>query len=213
MRILNNNPLMAEIPCTVQPINIIQLDDDVNSGCAIIDITFPYPSGVKISGLSFTNYYVASITIKGNHPANVQQTSSKSKTILKNFVLMKHPHYSNESQNQINITSDDMLSAETDSFVGLTIIVRQPSPNWMKFNLENIKFYQCKPTEEIKDLSLQQQISTSENKSESNCFEDLREHMSKLNDMSQLINNTKVENKPGSFDVDGSYDINLLSYS
>lgn len=46
--IVKDNPLMTEIPCTVQPINIIQLDDDIDSGCGIIDITFPYPSGVKV---------------------------------------------------------------------------------------------------------------------------------------------------------------------
>ncbi|XP_057302241.1 nicolin-1-like [Hydractinia symbiolongicarpus] len=191
---------MEEIPCTVHAVKLIRLLADKTSGCGVFDVTFPTAAGVKICCISFTNSYTASVTIKGQPPVNV--SNGKFQLLVRDFKLMKTPHFSNESQDRVVLPPDKIAS--DGPFIKLRFIMKQPSPCWERFGLNDLKFFKKKNTGlEMEAKDDPHEISD----------EILANEMKKLYSLTHIMKNVKLENEPEHFAVDGSYDINLLSYT
>jgi len=197
---------MDEIPCTIKPIKLVRLHGNKESGCGVIVVSFPTAAGVKIKEICFQNNYTATLTLKGKRPVNIG--NGKFKTIVKDFILMTSPHFANESQNQFKIDFDKIGFGDVP-FVCLHFILRQPSPVWQKFGLEEIKFFKTAKKLEAKEEK--EESPFGEDKSSGN--EKLEGQLKAIKDMTRIVQNVQMEEEPIHFDVNGSYDINLLSYN
>lgn len=113
--------------------------------------------------IRFRNYFCASITIKqkqkrNNNAGKVDEvvdddeakfehkTSTNSdtcwKTVLKKHQLMRHPHYENDAQDWhtiivINSFNKDYRPLE---LMTLRFYLQQPSPNWIRYELQDFSF-------------------------------------------------------------------------
>ena len=61
------------------------------------------------------------------------------KVCLKNFELMPSPHCEEGSQSSFNIKTEQMLCPMKD-VVFVRVVLRQPSPHWLNFSVENLRF-------------------------------------------------------------------------
>ncbi|XP_031573709.1 nicolin-1-like isoform X2 [Actinia tenebrosa] len=190
------------------------LTSEFKSGCAVVDILFPGHDTVNIVHLTFKNNYTASVELK----AKIKEDKGETwKVCIKKLVLMPHPHYEAGSQCYVSITSD-MMCFPTDNVVMLRLILRQSSPHWATFGIENPKCY-------IPSLFNLTSAPWLSNDNESNDVavpkpkhqglpksENVAELMQRMWAMTEEIKAAKTE-RIGRFDIDGSYDVNLLSYT
>lgn len=203
--------MMEEVSCTISPLKLVYLSGTTKSGCAVIDITIPSSSGTKISKMQFRNNYTASISIKGKVLG-----CDDFKTILGHHQLMKSPHYANDSQNicKIDFSTNEFAG---DSFTLLRIILRQPSSMWQRFSIENIKVYKAtnnnRSGDEAKEIKGKEKIKDDNLKEFDSVTDNIVENLQNLFDQIKQVQNYHLEFDPSPFDVDGCYDINLLSYS
>ncbi|XP_028398201.1 nicolin-1-like [Dendronephthya gigantea] len=182
---------------------------EFKSGCSVIDVIFPAAKVVTIGCISFVNNYTASMSIK-------YKTSDDTwKTCLKNFVLMPSPHCEEGSQKMFSVKADQMLCSIKDAVL-VRLVLRQPSPHWLNFSLDNLTF--SPPTKISSHLT---EILSSNMDSEN--FDDEEDEnrrvvdiASKLQQLWALTEATAAnegKDEESHFDIDGCYDLNLLSYT
>lgn len=107
----------------------IMRKDAVRPSQVYIDIGFP--NGEKFDTLLFQNFYTSSISI-------TQQSSSGNSPILDNYVLM--PNAFSESGAQLWFAIDSSsFSSEFIKGKPIRIVLFQPSAQWHKFEIRNIK--------------------------------------------------------------------------
>ncbi|KAK6626003.1 hypothetical protein RUM43_006307 [Polyplax serrata] len=145
------------------PIGVSISDDQLtNSGCAALDLIFTAPS--KVGEITFRNYYTMwlSILVKtkvtpslDDIPGNMNFLSSPSnygkedsisewtKSVPKK-VIMPYPHYETGSQDVVSIVASESL-VEWKNLVAMRLILRQPSPVWKTFHVEEINVYKDVP--------------------------------------------------------------------
>eukprot|EP00118_Oscarella_pearsei_P013188 m.102327 g.102327 ORF g.102327 m.102327 type:complete len:196 (+) comp37166_c0_seq2:74-661(+) len=195
---------MESHKCLIKPSVPIGLSDS-GSGCAGIDVAVQ-GEPIQIESISFRNFYTAAVTIKVRRRENPLDVSvySPYKTLIKNFVLMPKPHFEQGGQNIFRISSKQMLFCPTD-VTDLRIILRQPSHCWANFGLNEIKINMPGPTEEFHD----------ERKDDADAVMPVRKAQSELGDLSVMLKHLTTTDKLviGRFDVYGTYDLNLLSYT
>jgi len=194
---------MEEIPCIVSPLKLVYLSGFTKSGCAVIDVSFLSTSGVKVSEIHFKNNYTVSIAIKGKVCGNDENF----KTFVEHYQLMKSPHYANDSQNICKINFAELGFAE-ESLTTLRFILRQPSSIWQRFSIEEIKVYKAMDKDHIIDIEKEQNLTKCDS-SLGNIIDSLQ----KVIDHMGQVQNHHLEFDPAPFDIDGCYDINLLSYT
>lgn len=61
------------------------------------------------------------------------------KVCLKNFVLMPSPHCEEGSQSAFIIKTEQMICPIKDAIL-VRLVLRQPSPHWLNFSVENLSF-------------------------------------------------------------------------
>jgi len=194
---------MEEILCSASPLKLICLSGNTTSGCGVVDVSIQCVPGVQVSEVTFKNNYTASLAIKGKLPGN----DGNYIKLVDNFQLMRSPHCANESQNIYKINflekgiSDEMLTS-------LRFILRQPSSIWEKFSIEDIKLY--------KKTVQKKEVIPGDEKVVPQCdlpLDGIVHSLHGLMKQMEIIQKHHVEFGPLPFDINGCYDINLLSYT
>ncbi|XP_063797512.1 nicolin-1 isoform X2 [Pseudophryne corroboree] len=166
--------------------------------------------------ISFKNYYTAFLTIQ----MQASDPSAKPgpwRTCVSNLRLMPSPHTEEGSQDYVSLYRQQML-CDTDNVVSLRLILRQPSPVWLTFTLEDLQINppgrqsphrgfswwmsHLPPKEKLRNLH--------------KALPDPERVSSEVQQMWALTEVMRANQSAvsiGRFDVDGCYDVNLLSYT
>ncbi|KAL9959984.1 hypothetical protein ACROYT_G033370 [Oculina patagonica] len=204
--IIVKNPVMLKVG---------DLATDFRSGVSVIDIIFPGNNTVEVGKLSFKNSYTASITVKLKvlDPTGTERWQ----TAVKNYTLMPHPHFETGSQDCFVIFTNQ-ADEPPPQVIMLRLILRQPSPHWSHFGIDEIKCF-LHSTMNCPLVPRWLQYNDCHKsvgiKSPQNCpnSEGVASNIQQLWAMTQEIKSSKQGVAIGRFDIDRSYDINLLSYT
>ncbi|XP_078059239.1 nicolin-1 isoform X2 [Mustelus asterias] len=168
--------------------------------------------------ITFKNYYTAFLTVRLQRRVTAESDRKllKWKTCIRNMCLMPNPHTENGSQDYFSIARDQMLF-EPDDVMTVRLILRQPSPVWLNFTIEDIKMYECDHDKDkvqgpwLSQLSpLERPLNLREGLPDPEVVASSVQQMWVLTEM---VRNNPTTNRVGRFDVDGSYNVNLLSYT
>nr|XP_006631025.2 PREDICTED: nicolin-1 [Lepisosteus oculatus] len=210
------------VECTVKRPVALQMGDvktDMSRpGIFVIDVTFPQGQTVNIQEISFKNYYTAFLTVRlQRQDPESPENALKWITGLKDCCLMPNPHTERGSQDYFSIYRQQML-IEPDDVTSVRLILRQPSSSWLTFTLEEIKIFEC-----VNEDSKNNFPSWFSNLSPVDQSPDLQEGIpdpkkvsSSIQQMwalTEVMQTNQTAARIGRFDVDGCYEINLLSYT
>ncbi|TMS18831.1 Nicolin-1, partial [Larimichthys crocea] len=167
-----------------------------------------------IEEITFKNYYTAYVTVRLLRRSPGQEVPAKWCTALRDLPLMANPHTEGGSQDYYSIHRMQM-QVEPDHVVSVRLILRQPSSAWLTFSLEAIKIFphmEPDPDKEVSDwlsdLTLVDQHPDLEGLPDPQTVSSSIQQMWALTEVMQTNQTTA---SIGRFDVDGCYDINLLS--
>ncbi|EDO48118.1 predicted protein [Nematostella vectensis] len=203
-----------EFPCDAiikKPVvlRVGEASSDFRSGCAVVDILFPGTDTVNIDRISFKNNYCSSVEIRMK--VHGPDSNEVWKQCIKKTKLMPEPHYEAGSQSYFEFTAQDMC-VPTDKVIMIRIILRQSSPHWANFGIDDLK---CFPPSSLVIVPLE--ATTPDSKiTEIYALPDptqVSQSMQQMWAMMEEIKASQTDQLIGRFDVDGSYDINLLSYT
>ncbi|XP_004581520.2 nicolin-1 [Ochotona princeps] len=208
------------VPCHVKGTVALQVGDVRTSqgrpGVLVIDVTFPSVAPFQLQEITFKNYYTAFLTIRFR-----QQTSTHGPgrwvTCLRNHCLMPDPHSEEGAQEYVSLFQHQML-CDMDRVVELRLILRQPSPLWLSFTVEELKIYQLGPKSPSMTFPkwLSHPAPCEQPAPLVEGFPDPSSVSSKVQQMwalTEMIRASPSSTRIGRFDVDGCYDLNLLSYT
>ncbi|XP_028285172.1 nicolin-1 isoform X1 [Parambassis ranga] len=206
------------VACTVKPPVYLQIGDAktdaTHSGVCVVDVTLPFGKPVNIEEITFKNYYTAYVTVRLLRRSPGQDAPAKWCTVLRDLRLMDNPHTEGGSQDYYSIHRTQM-QAEPDHVVSIRLILRQPSSAWLTFSLEEIRVFphvEPDPEKEVSDwlsdLMLMDQHPDLEGLPDPQTVSSSIQQMWALTEVMQSNQTTA---SIGRFDVDGCYDINLLS--
>ena len=199
---------------------------DFHSGCAVIEVLFPKVSSVDIEEINFRNYYTATLTVlaqmrpstANNETTGVQpewQICVRSKT------LMPFPHFEQASEDYFTIKSSECLVA-LHGVTELRFVLQQPSPMWKEFKIEEIQVTRAllviteKP-ELVRWLSELDKEKSSNEDQQLKGISSVADISKRLQHMWALTENVQLGvaniTNINRYDVDGCYDVTLLSYN
>ncbi|XP_078270500.1 nicolin-1 isoform X1 [Rhinoraja longicauda] len=191
--------------------------DSSKPGVFVIEVTFPKERITNIRKITFKNYYTAFLTIRLQQRVSGESDKAvlKWKTCLRNMCLMSNPHTENGSQDYFSISKQQMLF-EPNDVMTVRLILRQPSPVWVNFTLEDIKVYEYNNNKNQEQgpwlpklTPLEQPLNLSDGLPDPDVVASSVQQMWVLTEM---VQNNSTSARVGRFDVDGSYDVNMLSY-
>ncbi|XP_009294764.2 nicolin-1 isoform X1 [Danio rerio] len=204
------------VSCTVKSPVALQIGDAVSDssrpGVYITDITLAEP--VNIQEISFKNFYTAYLTVRLQRRHG--STASKWVTCLKNYCLMGNPHAEAGSHDYFSIYRQQM-STEPDNVTTVRLILRQPSSEWLSFSIEEINIYPC--TKEDSERNVPAWLSTLTPVDEPLDLKGLPDPETVSSSIQQMWALTEIMQASqtaasiGRFDVEGAYDVKLLSYT
>ncbi|XP_069592072.1 nicolin-1 isoform X2 [Ranitomeya imitator] len=172
---------------------------------------------VPLQEISFRNFYTAFLTVKFQQLRPTATKKSRTwRTCVRNLPLMADPHMEEGSQDYVSVCRQQMARA-ADNVTSLRFILRQPSPVWLSFTLEELRINppgrqspqkpfswwlsQLPPREDLqklhKGLPDPERVSS---------------EVQRLWVLTEVMRSTQSSAAVGRFDVEGCYDINLLSY-
>ncbi|KAL5013392.1 hypothetical protein ScPMuIL_007662 [Solemya velum] len=192
------------------------------SGCKIIDVTFPNIIAPEIGEIRFKNYYVALLTIKVKFRVSSENNEPgadvKWKTCVRKMKLMPNAYTETGSQDFFSITKKQ-FSCDLINVTVLRLILQQPAPVWKDFHLENLKLFH--PFEPSRPTALPAWLTdnthtntaSSKNLEGMPSVEKLSSLMQELWALSEEASALQSSKSMGRYEVDGCYEINLLSYT
>uniref|UniRef100_UPI00398E6EC2 nicolin-1 isoform X1 n=1 Tax=Pristiophorus japonicus TaxID=55135 RepID=UPI00398E6EC2 len=191
--------------------------DSAKPGVFVIEVTFPRERIINLQKITFKNYYTAFLTVRLQRRVTVESDRKllKWKTCLRNMCLMPNPHTENGAQDYFSIYRHQMLF-EPDDVMTVRLILRQPSPVWLNFTVEDIKVYECDHDKDkvqgpwLSQLTPERPLNLSDGLPDPEVVASSVQQMWVLTEM---VRNNPSTARVGRFDVDGSYDVNLLSYT
>ncbi|XP_033822230.2 nicolin-1 [Periophthalmus magnuspinnatus] len=206
------------VSCTVKPPVFLQLGDaktdTVKSGVCIVDVTLPFGKSVNIEEISFKNFYTAYVTVRLLRKIPGQEAAAKWTTALRDLALMENPHTEGGSQDYSSIHRAQM-QVVPDHVMSVRFILRQPSSAWMNFNLQEIKIFrhlEPDPEKEVSDLL--SDLTLVNFRPDLEGLPDPSTVSSSIQQMwalTEVMQTNQTTASIGRFDVDGCYDVNLLS--
>lgn len=188
--------------------------DTAHSGVCVVDVNPPFGKPVNIEEVTFKNYYTAYVTVRLLRRNPEQEAPAKWCMAVRDLPLMDNPHTEGGSQDYYTIHRTQM-QVEPDHVVCVRLILRQPSLAWLTFSLEDIKIFphtEPDPEKEVSDwlsdLTLIDQHPDLEGLPDPQTVSSSIQQMWALTEVMQTNQTTA---SIGRFDVDGCYDISLLS--
>ncbi|XP_028905515.1 nicolin-1 isoform X1 [Ornithorhynchus anatinus] len=215
---------MARLPvlCHVKGAVALQVGDvkteQGRPGVVVLDVTFPHAGPVNLQEITFKNYYTAFLSVRVLKRGSLSHCPPKWFTCLRDYSLMPNPHTEEGAQDYISVFKHQML-CNVDKVLELRLILRQPSPLWLTFTLDDLRIYQrgqqsprvsfpawlSHPVAFEKTAFLPEQDLPDPNKVSS--------EVQQMWVLTEMIRANHSVARIGRFDVDGCYDLNLLSYT
>ncbi|XP_053377523.1 nicolin-1-like isoform X3 [Mercenaria mercenaria] len=227
--------------CTIKnpvTLNISDLKSEFHSGCRIIDVSLSNiinPEKTQLSlksakgkskvaeeveqvgEIHFKNSYTAYLTVKAK--CRIQDSKDGNemrwRTCVKKMKLMSSPHVEAGAQDYFVITRKHM-QFELVNVSALRIILQQPSSVWKEFKIEDLKIYRS--SESGRPNPLPAWLTDTPNKSGKKKVEGvtnleaLSSTLQQLWALSEEVAAQQTNRALGRYEVDGCYEINLLSY-
>lgn len=143
-------------------------------------------------------------------------TPAKWVTCLRDYRLMPDPHREEGAQEHVSLFKHQML-CDMARVQELRLILRQPSPLWLSFTVEELQIYQQGP--KSPSVTFPQWLShpaPCEQPARLEGLPDPNRVSSEVQQMwalTEMIRASHTSTRIGRFDVDGCYDLNLLSYT
>ena len=200
---------------------------DFHSGCSVIEVLFPKVSSVDIEEINFKNYYTATLTVlarlrpsAANNEASGTGMQSEWHVCVRSKTLMPFAHCEQASEDYFTIKSSECL-ADLHGVTELRFVLQQPSPVWKEFKIEEIQLTRT-PLVVLDKPELVRWLSDLDKEKSSNVDQQLKgissvadiskrlQHMWALTENAQLGVNMANVNR---YDIDGCYDVTLLSYN
>lgn len=216
---------MKSLHCIVHPSMPVGFADDgtaFSSGCTIFSVTFPKTAYVEVDEIHFRNYYVAYLTILARkHGSGKAEDRREWRACLRSKQLMPLPHCEQGSEDYFVIRAQDCLFPLTN-IVELRFVLRQPSPVWKEFKVEELQLFKAVAGGGSKDVSLPAWISELGSAKEEDgdrqlkgvtSVVELSKQVQQLWALTEQANTSQTSACLGRYDIDGCYDINLLSYN
>ncbi|XP_028574410.2 uncharacterized protein LOC114591484 isoform X4 [Podarcis muralis] len=103
----------------------------------------------QLQEIVFRNYYTAFLTVRmqqQNFTNKGRKSRSSWVTCLRNYCLMPNPHTEEGSQDYFCLSRNQMLCS-VDRAIAMRLILRQPSPTWLRFSIEELQL--CPGDQEI----------------------------------------------------------------
>lgn len=206
------------VACTVKSPVFLQLGDlktdAAKSGVCVVDVTLPFGKSVNIEEIRFKNYYTAYATVRLLRKTPGQEAPAKWATALRDLALMDNPHTEGGSQDYYSIHRTQM-QVVPDYVMSVRFILRQPSSAWLEFHLEEVKIFrhiEPDPEQEVADLL--SDLTLVDFHPDLEGLPDPLTVSSSIQQMwalTEVMQTNQTTASIGRFDVDGCYDINLLS--
>ncbi|KAM9592812.1 nicolin-1 isoform 4-T4 [Trichechus inunguis] len=98
---------------------------------------------IELQEIVFKNYYTAFLSIRVRQHTSIH-TPAKWVTCLRNYCLMPDPHSEEGAQEYVSLFKHQML-CDMARVLELRLILRQPSPLWLSFTVEELQIYQQRP--------------------------------------------------------------------
>ncbi|XP_057168082.1 nicolin-1 isoform X1 [Ursus arctos] len=137
----------VSVPCHVKGTVALQVGDVRTSqgrpGVLVIDVTFPSVAPFELQEIMFKNYYTAFLSIRVRQHTSTH-TPAKWVTCLRDYCLMPDPHSEEGAQEYVSLFKHQML-CDMARVLELRLILRQPSPLWLSFTVEELQIYQQGP--------------------------------------------------------------------
>uniref|UniRef100_A0A8C4SUI9 Nicolin 1 n=1 Tax=Erpetoichthys calabaricus TaxID=27687 RepID=A0A8C4SUI9_ERPCA len=191
--------------------------DAANLGVLVIDAVSPECTSFNLQEISFKNNYTAFLMVRlhkqdPNSPGNVKWV-----TCLRNYQLMPCPHTEEGAQDYFSISRQQML-IEPDNITAVRLILRPAFSVWLNFGLEDIRISETGKEDSEKTLPswLSSLTPVGQAPKCQNAIPDPDKISSSIQQMwalTEVMQSSKTTARVGRFDVDGCYDINLLSYT
>ncbi|KAJ8258352.1 hypothetical protein COCON_G00173640 [Conger conger] len=206
--------------CTVKSPVALELGETMTAasrpGVFVIDVTFPHGQAANIQEISFKNYYTAFLMMRIQRKAPDGEGSAKWVTCLQNHPLMPNPHTEEQSQDYFSIHRQQMLT-EPDNVTLVRLVLRQPSSAWLNFSLEDIKIHLCADEDTERDVPAWfSHLTPVDQPPDLEGLPDAQTVSSSIQQMwalTEVMQTHQTAAPIGRFDVDGCYDVKLLSYS
>jgi len=200
---------------------------DFHSGCAVIEVLFPKVSSVDIQEINFKNYYTAMLTIlsrtRSSAASNeINGVQSEWHVCVRSKTLMPIPHCELASEDYFTVKSSECL-VPLKGVTELRFVLQQPSPMWKEFKIEEIQLTRTSLVM-LEKPELVRWLSELDKEKSSNEDQQLKgissvadiskrlQHMWALTENVQLFGVANMANI-NRYDVDGCYDVTLLSYN
>ncbi|XP_069062962.1 nicolin-1 [Pleurodeles waltl] len=209
--------------CNIKAPVLLQVGDMktelARPGVAVIDVTFPQVKHIDLHVIQFKNYYTAFLTVRiqQRKPAEVGEGPLKWRTCLRNYRLMPNPHTEEGSHDYVSLYRHQMIG-DVNHVTSVRFILRQPSPAWLQFNIEEIQINPCDQSSPQKLLPIW--LSTPSTKEQTSSLHhelpdpnEVSKEVQQMWVLTEMIRANQTSSRIGRFDVDGCYDINLLSYT
>ncbi|XP_008851404.1 nicolin-1 isoform X2 [Nannospalax galili] len=208
------------VPCHVKSTVALQVGDVRTSqgrpGVLVIDVTFPGLPPFELQEITFKNYYTAFLSIRVRQQT-AGHTLAKWVTCLRDYSLMPDPHSEEGAQEYVSLFKHQML-CDMARVLELRLILRQPSPLWLSFTVEELQIYQQEPNSPSVTFPkwLSHPVSNEQPAPSVEGLPDPSRVSSEVQQMwalTEMIRASHTSTRIGRFDVDGCYDLNLLSYT
>uniref|UniRef100_A0A8B9GGQ5 Nicolin-1 n=1 Tax=Amazona collaria TaxID=241587 RepID=A0A8B9GGQ5_9PSIT len=134
-------PGRSPLPCAPRPAAALQLSggtESARSGVAVIDLRFPRGAAADIQEIVFKNFYTAFLSVRVQRPG--PGGSRRWVTCLRDLCLMPCPHTEQGAQDYFSLHRNQML-CDMDQVTAVRFILRQPSPVWLQFTIEELQIF------------------------------------------------------------------------
>ncbi|XP_065224795.1 uncharacterized protein LOC135848744 [Planococcus citri] len=121
--------------------------------CLAIDVLFK-DSVVSVAEIKFQNYYTAYVTVLMK-----LENSRGWRTMIDHHQLMPYPHFETGSRSYFKFCPTSPDQEPWSNVTEIRFVLRQPSPNWKRFCIENLRIY--KDTGRRGDLAGEEAATTS----------------------------------------------------
>ena len=191
---------------------------EFHSGCKVIDVSFPNTFFVEVGEIHFKNFFTESVKIKALVRATAPDSEPSWKTAVRCLTLMASPHSEKGAEDYFTVTRK-MMSFEMNNITSIRLIIRQSSPVWKDFKLEDIKMFKISHAMPH-EMPLPSWIKNNDKKPEKvrqiqgvAPVETLSTIMQKMWMLCHETSKKQATSNLGRYEVDDCYEINLLSYT
>ncbi|XP_061639898.1 nicolin-1 isoform X3 [Phyllopteryx taeniolatus] len=219
---MNADDVTNGVACTLKPPVFLHLGgEDAKthtrcSGVCVIDVTLPPGKTVNIETIDFKNFYTALVSVRLQKRSPGQEgAAAEWRTALGDRPLMSNPHTEAGAQDYYSIHRNQMR-VEPDDVSSVRLILKQPSSAWSTFGVEDVRISphtQPEPDKELSDWLLALNLVDPDphvpgpvDAASVSCS------LQQMWALTQVMQSSQSSTTSvGRFDVDGCYDISLLS--